>query len=994
MTTTMCFASSKTANVAPAADELTPPTFSSADASNETWYYIRFARQAPNNLVWSSDYSADGTWVIKQSAQKTADKETQQWKLVGTAESFYIVNRATGFNVAYAAGAEADAAKGLRGNDYFVAADGGPGALLKLVMSTDEGLENVTDEYKTDARWGIINPALSTTAGYMNDRAAGGGFAWRDICYYGWLDPGSVIEFVEAGGKPMIAIPAIDKMELEALAGETGTATYSGIAAFNLTEEITATIEGADAVNFGFAEGNALPEEGGALAITFSPNEAKVYHAVLILSSAGADPVSIDLTGNTFTASQLPAISSEDNADEHWYYIQFTRRSGDAKVWTAEGDTVAQSVLTPGSDAQQWKIYGNWNEYVFTSKTDLELSYDGATDSYSAVAASGGDYLGFVRFNGTSDWQVQNMDKPYINKDTGNDVPERKYINDAGGAGKYLAAYNLNDAGNRLSFIPVADTRLFAGPDSIGFGNAPIAYPVTRKYPIVKLNLTADANVSLTGDNAFSAAKTANGDSLLITFAPTEEKEYAAQVNIAAGQLAHAIKLTGAGLHLPFKVSAGDEEYWYQLQFIRQNENAFQDNGIGEKITQTALQTGDKDNQLWKITGTWDRYKIVAKSGNEFKHDADLSRYIAAAAGSGDLFAFRPNDAGEPQFYNMTLTSGSRYICDAENKGEEILNYSNNDGGNRLNFLLYFSNISASDIAFKEVMAGHTASRELKVFGTLLNAPISYSLTSDGDAFAVTAGDLTADGGILTITFSPSEARDYSASLTFSSEGVEDKVATLTGTADFTLPVTISTDDSEAWYYIQFARQAADNKVWTAGDYLAPVKQAAKEPTSYAQQWKVVGEWDAYGIVNRATGGILYFDDATVGEESPEQPLTLIEEEADVFAFKRANTDDEWQLQIVGKHNDEAEDEDYLNDYRGTDLCLYIADDGGNTLLFTPVDATGISVVDAGDRVVGVKYYTLLGKRIARPATTGVYIERSLHASGKVTAIKRLFVIQ
>jgi hypothetical protein len=48
----------------------------------------------------------------------------------------------------------------------------------------------------------------------------------------------------------------------------------------------------------------------------------------------------------------------------------------------------------------------------------------------------------------------------------------------------------------------------------------------------------------------------------------------------------------------------------------------------------------------------------------------------------------------------------------------------------------------------------------------------------------------------------------------------------------------------------------------------------------------------------------------------------------------------------------------------------------------------------SSDTVVAVKYYTLLGREVVRPTTTGIYIVRNTHVSGRVTAIKQLIVVK
>lgn len=1009
---TMSFASDKTGTAAPlksaAADELTPPEFSSTDASNEIWYYIRFARQAVNNLVWSTDYPSDNnSWAIKQSAQKTDDKHTQHWKLVGSLESFYIVNRATGFKVAYAAAEDAE--KGIRGGNYIVDVDESTGvATLKLVKSTDPDIGNVTSSV-TAVSWAIINPALSATTGYMNDRATSTNYPWRDVCYYNWLDPGSVVEFVYAE-KKTIVIP-VDSLSIEAPAGQTGRGVFAGIAGFNLSEGITAEIEGSDASAFGFAgDVNTLPAEGGSLTVTFSPLEPKVYNAMLVLSSEGASPVSIRLTGSGFDPSELPLTSSYENEDEHWYYIRFHRKAAANTVWSLSDTTlmIVQDTLKAEAirDDQMWKICGAWEDgYSLINKSDeREMAYnetpstDGTKPGDRYMQATMGDIFDFVRFNAggtpTKDWQLLNRSYAEVNTTTSN-----KYLNDQ--AGKFLCNYSLNNDGNRLKFIPVDEPALIVPVDSLIF-KAGLGETSTQTLFISGLNLTVPGitvsinedeggNFSINGD-VTPVTLPATGGKVNVRFSPSATGEYSALLTVACeGFPEKRISLKGSCFQMPVKISRGDSEYWYRLQFTRRSGKLIIDKGLDQIIAQEDIveDAPVSDDQLWKFTGTWDRYKFVAKSGREFKYDANANggRYVAAAAETGNIFRVEANADGAWGFYNMTLTSGSRYIND--NAGVQIGNYSF-DGGGTFNFLPEFASISASDLLFNEVERGNTSVRELNIASHLLTSPITYTLENDGDAFTVTpagSNTLPQEGGTLTVTFTPTEKRAYSAKLTFSADGADSLTVLLTGTADFSLPVTISTDNNDVWYYIQFERKP--DLAWTGDGYGTSIKQAAKEEGNFDQHWKLTGSWDAYSIINRNGGAIFY-------DELDTQLAWLIEETADgdIFAFKRQNAAANWQLQIINKFADEDKTENYLNDHQGVDICLYLANDGGNPLLFTPVDGTGIPSIDPNDAVVAVKYYTLLGREVVRPATTGVYIVRSVYASGKVQAIKKLFVIQ
>jgi hypothetical protein len=323
------------------------------------------------------------------------------------------------------------------------------------------------------------------------------------------------------------------------------------------------------------------------------------------------------------------------------------------------------------------------------------------------------------------------------------------------------------------------------------------------------------------------------------------------------------------------------------------------------------------------------------------------------------------------------------------------------DAGNRLRFIpadVPAISATAVSLAF-DLPQRETATQSLSVLGLNLTGDITASI-SGGDASAFGFGDggstLPATGGKLNITFSPDDVKNYEATLTLAS-GTTTTTVSLKGNSDLGLPV-ISTPGNDVWYYIQFNRKPTlaftavpvnDNR------YDTRVMQTEKTDGNTDQHWKLTGSWtNGYSIINK-NGGAMSFDDVTT------KRLMLIEEEAfgDMFLFKRQNATSKWQFQIIGK-NDGENTRIYLNDYNGVNgdgsICLYLVNDGGNLLNFFPAAGTDIKfpAFDPNDKVVSVKYYTLAGTEVVRPAVSGIYIVRNVYASGRVKAEKQLFVIK
>jgi hypothetical protein len=698
------------------AQQLVEPAFSSADDSNETWYYIRFKRQAVNNLVWTTDFPT--SVIVKQQSKIEAagqDKHAQHWKLVGNKDAFYIENRLTNFRLDYSPDADPD--RGIKGTNYIVDVEGlgANASALKLQYST-EGTVWGGAPWTGDLGWAINNPSANSVQGYINDRAADTAFhPYRDLCYYYYMDPGTLVEFIDASTQTIVV--SVDSLAQEARIGYTGKATFSGIDNFNIEGDITATIEGADASAFGFAEGDNTVENGkGALTITFTPSEARIYNATLVLNGGTAPSKSIRLTGDGYEALNLPQFS--DETTEHWYYIQFYRKAAANTVWSLSDTTrmIVQDTLRPGqlSDKQQWKIVGDWDGgYVFVNKDGYkEIQYnptatDQPADRYLQVDSDYGDVFDFVRYRQadelTGDWQLFNRLVTTTNK----------YVNDSGG--KYLCNWVPNSDGDRLTFIPADQPNIISQ-------SAPLAFETRTGTDTVKslsaigLSLTADITVAISGDDAGAfqletATLPAGGGTLRITFSPVETKAHTATLTLTSGTITKTISLTGnSDLGLP-EFSTENTEVWYYIQFARQDrsQTTAGTNRVwtvvpttdgerqGTKVMSKALVLDNYDQQ-WKITGNWETgYQIINRNGGEFSLETvDNQMCIVIKANFGDNFLFKGRSTtagttfGKWQLQIVDKFDGEyNYLNDFSGGDKEnpLSLYSANDPGAYLNFI-------------------------------------------------------------------------------------------------------------------------------------------------------------------------------------------------------------------------------------------------------------------------------------------------------------------
>ena len=528
-----------------------------------------------------------------------------------------------------------------------------------------------------------------------------------------------------------------------------------------------------------------------------------------------------------------------------------------------------------------------------------------------------------------------------------------------------------------------------------------------------------------------------------ITFAPTDKQQYQATLVLSStGVDSDTIQLIGdAGFDLPVQISPedGSDDHWYYIQFYRRmaaNTVWSKNESTPLLITQDTLNPAViRAEQQWKICGDWETgyYFINRASSEEITYNATASddeskpadRYLWAE-NQGDNFKFVRFKASSQltddwQFFNTSATSTHQYINDQG--GKHLCNYSANDAGNRLHFIPADNApavLPSAALLNFETPQGTTVSKTLTAIGLNLSGAIDAEISGTDASFFSLEGlsSLSVLGGdTLTVLFLPDAAKVYTATLTLKN-GATTVDIPLTGNSDLGLP-EFSTDGNEVWYYIQFGRQDGTqfaggiSRVWTVEPTIEDVRLGTKVMSrpivqgNTEQQWKIVGNWTTgYKIISRNGGQMVLVDlDTNEEDDVVEWRIVLTADFGDEFLFKDRNTTagnynfGRWQLQIVNK--DDA-NRNYLNDHGGGDrdnpLGLWSANDPGAYLNFIPVSGGGNAIdapaFDPNDTVIAVKYYTLLGQEVVRPATTGVYIVRSTYASGKVQAIKQLFVIK
>ena len=191
------------------------------------------------------------------------------------------------------------------------------------------------------------NLAFETLVVEKNSYASGLKFLGEDqstnTAFYYYPSSGGLVQFlpkiefasVKSGEVPVITV---DPATVDAFSTEVGTPVTAtvNVTGENLTGDITATVSGDDAFTAAL--------ENGVLTITYNPTAAGNHTATLTLSSAGAQDVTIALTGTATAPAVDYAVTMSDNSGAHNYGNVLVNSSN---VWTLTITNNGTQAVTP-----------------------------------------------------------------------------------------------------------------------------------------------------------------------------------------------------------------------------------------------------------------------------------------------------------------------------------------------------------------------------------------------------------------------------------------------------------------------------------------------------------------------------------------------------------------------------------------------------------------------------------------------------------------------
>ena len=1034
-----------------------PPGVKFSDGTNEYWYNISFNRYYDQQKYWLVDHEVSGALIHQVLNENSANFQWKFVLVPGETKRFYMVNRQYGEYVAHvdASVTTYTDTYGMQVPPELIDANGN---VLRVddsfVYYMDGDSKNYAKvfefQYSPDQKgWGIIDTEITgTTHQALNDWRVLG----RIVAVWDLNDPGSIVR-IDPSGVPLV-VTSTDSISVSSLVNYKSQATFT-VSGRTLNSAITVAVEGADASAF-TADPTTLPAKSGKVTVTFSPTELRAYEATIRISTPGTDDKLVKLTGEVYQQSDLPQISAE-GGPEHWYYIQFQRRVPKviAANSSATDPRVLERDFTTGAPDpnQMWKICGNWNDgYYLVNKANLkEMLYntkdttgmnlpagtvnptrinpDFENDRYYLPESGYGSTFDFVRFKTSNHWQLRNRD---VSSDGGSltSNPERRYVNewwsgDQNNSDLMLHHWDKNDDGNEILFIS-ADQPLIKTNPVFANLSAPVGETKTATVTVFGVGTTGDINISIAGAGKDKfrvdpVSLPAEGGDVTISFTSDSETEYytASMTLSSAGAADVTVPLFGNSGGPIF--STPTQNVWSYIQFQRAagQGKVVQSNGVGKEISQVPMVPGDPKQQ-WKLSGTKDGLVIENRAGGFFfyQKSADgtvpTSNHAIINETDGDLLSavYDPNatttdPVGGPGLWEFKLlvNNGNKDGVNDYNQNIVGLWDASDWNGNAVKLIpveseeahnpMLIAEASATNLA---VPAGETANAKVTVTGTFLTGAITAALTGDDAAnFSLSASTLPKEGGELTVTFAPTASEQgYKATLTLSSAGIKDVTVSFAGLT----PPKFSTTGNEVWYFLQFERTANRNddkksNVWTSNGYGYEMAQVQKEDDYYAQQWKLVGDWKSEFVIESREGGQIFFDKPT-NDQGVESAAgnALIGDAGDSLVLKQNGT--KWEIQLAmhtdgtwGCLNDPAAD--------GTQVGLWYLGDGGNYVKFIPVDIQqGIQQpsIDPSGQVVSMKFYTLQGIEVRKPAVTGVYIVKKVYSSGKTQAVKQLIEVK
>ncbi|MDH8701187.1 hypothetical protein M2138_000526 [Dysgonomonadaceae bacterium PH5-43] len=510
--------------------------------------------------------------------------------------------------------------------------------------------------------------------------------------------------------------------------------------------------------------------------------------------------------------TKFPTISSEDDSNEVWYYIQFRSENG-VLCDMGEGELIETKQKAIGSSAQLWKVIKTANKYTFVNKTGRKMSFADGRFNTSSTESVTVDIVATTNSSYTPAWEIQRTGASGC-------------MNQWGGAGLdvQLGEWSKGDAGNALLFVCADRIRNFFPEVSdannvkwyylqfinsnkvIQGGNA--GEPIIARDPLPNKDgqlwkITASGeqyiltnklgNSIAFNNNAYDTdvseikgvpfdinyTETENGAAWELQRKDATATALGQTTGITIGENAtndkkNAIEFRAAKevvYNIP-TVSTTNNESWYYIQF-RNGNGVITDMGVGEELL-TKEMTKNDNSQIWKVLATTEattgfKYVLVNKNGNIISYNPTVSGISTGVYLTTNLiteaakfnFVATTNSTYKPA-WELAREGSTRHLSQHSSAGfnKKITDWTKNNSRNTLVFVdLDQAEPTLSGIYKVEVMDIPTFTvngKTLIVTGNNISKVNIYSIT----------GQLL-DTNSTSFSFSIAEAGSYIVAVTY-----------------------------------------------------------------------------------------------------------------------------------------------------------------------------------------------------------------------------------
>ena len=370
-----------------------------------------------------------------------------------------------------------------------------------------------------------------------------------------------------------------------------------------------------------------------------------------------------------------------------------------------------------------------------------------------------------------------------------------------------------------VEIIPkVPASGLTVTPESLTFGFIMLGTTSPEKTLTVSgTDLTGDITYTKDGDDAAAFTVTpatwnpATGGTLTVTFSPTEEREYNANIIISSpGVDSKIVPLSGKGtmssdnFFEDFEDMTGNGSYsgaevtfasglWYIKGYTTMDQNdrhngtrSIRLRGATSDVEHRAEMMFDKLNGAGTVSFKYGSYS--SHSGGELQLQISTDQ-SATWIDKGDVITVPSwTDGGNVlQTAQIEVNTDGNIRIRIIKVNAKASSSVNIDDIEITNYGASTPSISVSpaSLTFGSVIVQTISeTKTLSVTGYNLTGNITYAKNGDdADAFTITETSWNpATGGTLAITFAPTEIKPYTATITFNSEGATPKTVTISGT--------------------------------------------------------------------------------------------------------------------------------------------------------------------------------------------------------------------